>query len=130
MENSPIQIVLNSGDFIEAEKNNGGGPSMDFFAGLDSEFVLHQTTLQKQLDEIRSVQLSNEYTSISYAKVTLQQAALAKSHRPTDKLFVKDIAPVIGAGDLGEIYVELTPSAIDELNKKISQAPTETSYKR
>lgn len=129
MENSPVQIVLNSGDFIEAEKNNGGGPSTDFFAGHDSDFVAHKSTLQKQLSEIRSVQLSNEFTSISYAKVTLQQAALAKSHRPTDRLFVKNIAPVVGAGDLGEIYVELTPNSVDELNKKISEAPAETSYK-
>ena len=129
MANSPVQIVINSRDFIEAEKNNGGGPSTDFFAGSDLEFIGHQATLQKQLDEIRATQLANDYTTISYAKVTLQQAALAKSHRPTDKLFVKEIAPVIGAGELGEIYIELNPTSIKELNKKIAQAEPETRYK-
>lgn len=129
MENSPVQIVLNSGDFIEAEKNNGGGPSTDFFAGNDSGFIYHKKTLQNQLAEIRAFQISNEFTSLSYAKVTLQQAALAKSHRPTNKLFVKNVAPVVGAGELGEIFIELSPSAVDELNLKIEQAPTQTIYK-
>ena len=129
MANSPIQIVLNSGDFIEAEKNNGGGPSTDFFAGSDSDFVDHQVNLQKQLQEIRSAQIANNYTSISYAKVTLNQAALAKSHRPTSQIFRSEIAPVVGAGDLGELYVELTPTSIDEINKKIAKAEPETRYK-
>lgn len=129
MANSPVQIVLNTNDFIEALDNKGGGPSKDFFAGNDSDFVEHRDNLQKQLSEIRSMQLVNSFAKISYAKVTLKQAALAKSHRPTSQVFKRDIAPVVGAGDLGELFVELTPESINEINKKVGQAETETRYK-
>ena len=129
MANSPVQIVLNTNDFIEALDNKGGGPSKDFFAGNDSDFVEHRGNLQKQLSEIRSMQLVNSFAKISYAKVTLKQAALAKSHRPTSQVFKRDIAPVIGAGDLGELFVELTPESINEINRKVGQAETETRYK-
>lgn len=129
MANSPVQIVLNANDFIEALDNRGGGSSKDFFAGSDLEFVQHRDNLQKQLDEIKSMQLVNSFAKISYAKVTLKQAALAKSHRPTSQLFKRDVAPVVGAGDLGELFIELTPESIDQVNKKVGQAEPETRYK-
>ncbi|OIN56389.1 S8 family peptidase [Arsenicibacter rosenii] len=129
MANSPVQIVLNANDFIEALDNRGGGSSKDFFAGSDLEFVQHRDNLQKQLDEIKSMQLVSRFAKISYAKVTLKQAALAKSHRPTSQLFKRDVAPVIGAGELGELFIELTPESIDQVNKKVGQAEPETRYK-
>lgn len=129
MANSPVQIVLNSDAFIEALENNGGGGSKDFFAGNDNEFIEHRDNIQNQLNEIKSMQLVSSFSKVSYAKVTLKQSALAKSHRPTSQVFKKDIAPVIGAGDLGELFVELTPESIDKINNKVGQAETETRYK-
>jgi hypothetical protein len=129
MANSPVQIVLNSDAFIEALENNGGGGSKDFFAGNDTEFIEHRYNMQQQLSEIKSMQLVSSFAKISYAKVTLKQAALAKSHRPTSQIFKKDVAPVVGAGDLGELFVELTPESIDKINNKIGQAETETRFK-
>ncbi|MDI1324433.1 MAG: S8 family peptidase [Algoriphagus sp.] len=129
MSNSPVQIVLNSDSFIEALENNGGGGSKDFFAGNDIGFVEHRNNIQKQLNEIRSMQLINSYAKVSYAKVSLKQAALAKSHRPTSQIFKRDVAPVIGGGDLGELFVELTPESVEKINKKFEQAETETRYK-
>lgn len=129
MANSPIQIVLNTNDFIEALDNKGGGPSKDFFAENDIEFVKHRDNLQNQLSEIRSMQLVSSFAKVSYAKVTLKQAALAKSHRPTSQIFTRDIAPVVGAGDLGELFIELTPENIDKINDKVGQAESETRYK-
>nr|WKN38691.1 S8 family peptidase [Tunicatimonas sp. TK19036] len=129
MANSPVQIILNTNDFIESWDRRGGGPAKDFFAGNDIEFVEHRDHLQKQLNEIRSMQLISSFAPVSYVKVTLKQAALAKSHRPTSQIFKPDIAPVVGAGDLGELFVELTPESIDQINKKFGQAETETRYK-
>ncbi len=129
MANSPVQIVLNANDFIEALDNRGGGSSKDFFAGSDLEFVQHRDNLQKQLDEIKSMQLVSSFAKVSYAKVTLKQAALAKSHRPTSQLFKRDVAPVVGAGELGELFIELMPESIDQVNKKVGQAEPETRYK-
>ncbi|MBL3547263.1 S8 family peptidase [Chryseobacterium sp. KMC2] len=129
MANSPVQIVLNSSDFIEALENNGGGPAKDFFAGSDAEFREHRENLKHQLNEIKNMQMVSSFAKVSYAKVNLKQAALAKSHRPTTKLFKKDIAPVIGAGELGELFVELNPDAIDTISNSVGQAETETRYK-
>lgn len=129
MANSPVQIVLNTNDFIEALDNNGGGSPKDFFDGNDSDFVEHRDNLQKQLGDIKSMQLVSSFTKVSYAKVTLKQAALAKSHRPTSQIFKREIAPVVGAGDLGELFVELTPESIDLINGKMSRAETKVAYK-
>lgn len=129
MSNSPVQIVLNSDAFIEALENKARGSAKDFFAGHDTEFVEHQYKIQNQLNEIKSMQLVSSFAKVSYAKVVLKQAALAKSHRPTSQIFKKDIAPVVGAGDLGELFVELSPESIDKINNKVGQAETETRYK-
>lgn len=129
MANSPVQIVLNTNDFIEALENQGGGGSKDFFAGKDVEFIGHRDYLQKQLSEINNLQLVNSYSKISYAKVTLKQSALAKSHRPTSQIFKRDVAPVVGAGDLGELFVELTPESVAQINSTVSKVEIETRYK-
>uniref|UniRef100_UPI004049C725 S8 family peptidase n=1 Tax=Fulvivirga sp. TaxID=1931237 RepID=UPI004049C725 len=129
MPNSPVQIVLNSDAFIEALEYPGGGPKKDFYAGNDTEFREHRDQIQTQLREIKSMQLVNSYSKISYAKVTLKQKALAKTHRPTSQIFNKDTAPVIGAGDLGELFVELTPEGIDKIDHKVGQVELETKYK-
>jgi len=129
MANSPVQIILNSNDFITSLDNNPGGAEKDFFAGNDVEFVKHKVQLQNQLMAIKDIQQAEDFGQISYAKVSLQQSALAKSHRPTGQIFKRDIAPVIGGGDLGEIYVELTPRSIDSLIGKVGEAETETRYK-
>ncbi len=129
MSNSPVQIILNSNDFIESWDRSGGGRAKDFFAGSDAEFVEHRNILQRQLHEIKEMQVVSSFAPISYAKVTLKKAALAKSHRPTSQIFKKDIAPVVGAGDLGELYIELNPESIDEINSKVGQAEAKTRYK-
>lgn len=129
MANSPIQIILNTNDFIQSWERSGGGPAKDFFAGNDSEFVEHRVKLQQQLDEIKNIQNENNFAHISYAKIVLRQSALAKSHRPTSQIFKKDIAPVIGAGDLGELFVELNPESIEVISNKLNQAESITKYK-
>ncbi len=129
MANSPVQIILNTNDFIEAWDRTGGGPSKDFFAGNDADFVVHRDNIQRQLENIKAMQIVSSYAPVSYAKVTLQQFALAKSHRPTSQIFKREIAPVVGAGDLGELFVELTPESIDEISSKVGQAETQSRYK-
>lgn len=129
MANSPIQVVLNTNNFIEDVEHPGGGPSTDFFADNDAAFVEHREILSQQLREIKSMQINNEFAPVSYAKITLRQSALAKSHCPTRAIFNSDIAPVIGAGELGELYVELTPERIDRVSNKMNRAETETRIK-
>jgi hypothetical protein len=129
MTNSPIQVVLNTNNFIEDVENPGGGPSMDFFEDKDAEFIKHRDSLFQQLHEIKDIQLNNEFAPISYAKVTLRQSALAKSHRPSRAMFKPEIAPIIGAGELGELYIELTPESIDRVSSDMERVEAETRKK-
>lgn len=64
-----------------------------------------------------------------YAKLVLEQSALPKSHRPTKALFRRDLTPVVGAGDLGELYIQVTPSSINRTLCKIAQAKETTTRK-
>lgn len=129
MSNSPVQVILNTNDFIQAWDRPPGGSNKDFFEGNDLEFLGHKENIQEQLENIKSTQIKNRFAPVSYAKVVLRQSALAKSHRPTSQLFKADIAPVIGAGDLGELFVELTPQSIDKIHLKVDRAELETRYK-
>lgn len=129
MANSPVQIVLNSNDFITSLDKKGGGPNKDFYADNDAAFIAHKRELAIQLSTLKEKQISNPFSEVSYAKLTIKQSALAKSHRPTSQLFVKDVAPVVGGGDLGEIFVRLDPISIDKIGKKVSQAEEETRWK-
>lgn len=129
MGNSPIQVVLNTNNFIEEVENKGGGPSTDFFADNDVAFIEHRELLTQQLREIKKLQIDNEFASVSYAKITLRQSALAKSHCPTHAIFKPDITPIVGAGELGELYVELTPESIERVSCKMDKAETTTNKK-
>jgi hypothetical protein len=129
MPNSPIQIVLNSSDFIQIWDRPPGGSEKDFYEGRDKEFVEHKEKLSKQLGTLKSRQLNNEYSEISFAKIIMKQSALAKSHRPTGSVFQRNVAPMVGAGDLGEIFIELSPSTIDTINSRVMSAEDETRYK-
>lgn len=128
MSKSPIQIVLNSSDFIHLWERPPGGSEKDFYEGKDAEFIQHKSKISNQLSAIKSRQLGNEFSEISFAKVIMKQSALAKSHRPTGSIFRHNVAPVIGAGDLGEIFVELTPGSIDQITSKVMQAEEETRW--
>lgn len=129
MAKSPIQIVLNSSDFIATWDRQGGGENKDFYEGKDDDFVLHQSKLSRQLSVLEERQFSNKYADITYAKVVLKQSGIAKSHRPTSSIFNRNTAPVVGAGDLGEMYVELNPGSIGIISKRVNDAETKTRYK-
>ena len=127
MAGNPILTVLNTADFINDWERQPGGNTKDFYANRNQEFVDHKVKLSRQLVAIKLNE--NEFTDISYAKLILRPSALAKSHRPTAILFKKDLAPIVGAGDIGELFIELTPRAIDRINTKVNEAETEVRSK-
>ena len=129
MSNSPIQIVLNTDNFIEELDRQPGGTNKDFFAGRDREFELHRHQINVQLENIENIRKENPYSKLAYAKLILRPSALAKSHRPTKRLFTPDKAPVIGAGDLGELFVEIRPQSVEWVKTQAGKAHSETRWK-
>jgi hypothetical protein len=127
MANSPIQVVLNPNVFIDDVIKNGGGQHKDFFASNDQEFREHKAQLQNKLFSIKRQE--NAYSDVTFAKVIMRSTAIAKSHRPSQQLFTPKIAPIVGAGSIGELFVELSSSSIDIISNKIEKAEDETRWK-
>lgn len=129
MSRNPIQVVLNSSNYINVWDRPPGGSKKDFYEGNDIEFVEHKQNLKKQLSTISERKYNTDFSDIRYVKVKLKTSALAKSHRPSATLFTKDIAPVVGNGDLGEMLVEFNANSVEKLNSKINRAEEETKWK-
>jgi hypothetical protein len=126
---SPIQVVLNPENFNGNRRKPIGGGSTDFYADRDSEFRAHKQQIKTQLQSVKKMLEESPYSQVAYAKLVLEQSALAKSHRPTKALFRRDYTPVVGAGDLGELYIQVTPSSINKTLAKVEQAEEVTRRK-
>lgn len=129
MPNNPVQIVLNSSNFIGDWERQAHSTIKDFYAGRDDEFALHKQNIANQLAAIHEEMLGNEFADTTYVKLILNQSALSKTNRPTQKLFKKDIAPVVGAGDIGELYVEVNPDSIIRITDKVLSAEDKVENK-
>lgn len=122
MPNNPVQVVLNTSDFIVRPEQNPGGSIKDFFAGRDTEFAAHKGRLLDELGQIHQQIKKQPDVGLEYAHVVLQSDAWAKSHRPVERVFPPDEVPLIGGGGLGELIIELTAENIPVVEKAIQKA--------
>ena len=113
MANCPVQIIMNSSEYIkEEDKPRGRGTNKDYYSGRDIEFAAHREHIAEQLDLLESAQRENPYTHIAYAKVRLEANAIAKSNRPTGKLITAENGcKVVGANRTGEMLVRFSPES-------------------
>ena len=127
MPSSPLQVVLNTDNFVRARETSAGGQNKDFFGDQDSLFATHRDRIRSQLTDARSSLLEDpDFGGVAYAKVTLQRSAYAKSHRPTEALFTPVRTPVVGSESVGQIIVEVTPEALDAVTEAVDRAEPET----
>lgn len=122
MPNNPVQIVLNSQDYILRSEVNPGGQNKDFFKGRNAAFVQHKAHIVSQLTDIQRSLQNAPQDEVLYAKVELQTAAWAKSHRPTQKLFPARKQVYVGGAELGSMVVELTPDDIPRIVSAVEVA--------
>ncbi|MFN4275748.1 MAG: S8 family peptidase [Ferrovibrio sp.] len=126
---SPIQIILNQESFEEARETNGGGGRKDFFAERDGAFVAHKKALKSQIGGITTLLRNQEQGNIGFVKVVLRREAWAKSHRPLKALFKPDRLPLVGGGDLGEMYFEASPRALAQVAATVDEAEDATTLR-
>jgi len=126
---APVQIVLNQESFEEVREKNGGGPKKDFFAHNDLEFERHRDEISKQLSSVAEALGRRSTGNIGFLKLILRRSAWAKSHRPIRALFKPELAPVVGGGDLGEIFVEARPQSLRQIRSVVESAETTTRVK-
>jgi len=113
-ERLPIKLVMPK-QGTEKKVPAGGGPSEPFRV-VDSSF---RDSLSRQITGIEGA-LAPQIAKLGAApiRVKLIPQACAKSHRPKN-LFSDDSCPVIGAGRLGELFLEATTEGLRNLKEKI-----------
>lgn len=126
---APIQIVLNHENFEEAREVSQGGSKKDFFAHRDADFAAHKRGLIERAESIANILEGQPEGGIGFVKVVLRKSAWAKSHRPLNSLFRADRVPLVGGGDLGELYFEVDPPRLRTLGREIRKAEEETRLK-
>tara|TARA_Y100001956_G_C4126246_1_gene190239 strand:- start:435 stop:2918 length:2484 start_codon:yes stop_codon:yes gene_type:complete len=125
MKHNPLQVVLNSSDYIYKPDPNPGGSLEDFYGGRDDEFREHKASLERQIDHIqRHIKTSDK--GVGTVKVELNPSALAKSHRPMRALFPAYKSPHIGGLNIGTLLFQVTPGSLDWLRTKVSGAELES----
>lgn len=122
MPNNPVQFVVNGEDFIQDKDPGRKGPEKDFFEDRDTDFAAHQKALLDALAAIDSEITSASYGPATYVRVSLREAALAKSYRPNAALLTHDRFPCVGAGAIGEIFFFLPQVQLPELAARIRAA--------
>lgn len=122
MANNPVQVVLQTDQYMKLPEGGGGGGAKDFYEDRDEEFKRHKQQLLKQVESIRTVLSRTGTQQVGYVKVRLQSNALAKTHRPVDALFKPKSLPLVGSGALGELYFEVTPDTLESVAEAISSA--------
>lgn len=121
MAKGPIQVVLNSESYIAmVPQQRTPMGNKDFYADNNQLFVEHKQNIISQLDDIAVAQNENPYSRVNYIKVRMIHKALAKSHRPTGKLFTpQNQCKLIGGAHRGEMIFEIMPQSIAELKYDI-----------
>ena len=118
----PIQIILNDRDFQTDRDRGGGGPSTDFYWNNDAGFKRHKSILRAQINSISDSISRQDAGSVGIVKVELRRRALAKGHRPIQKLFTPTLCPTIGGQDLGTILVKARPAALRTIASLVNDA--------
>jgi hypothetical protein len=126
---SPIQVVLDARQFQADRKRNAGSSNKEFFEGLDAAFAVHKQQLSEQLQAVKSKLQNSSASGIGFLKVQMREDALAKSHRPTKRIFHPNIMPLAGSSGVGELIVQISPSGIDQAIAQVESAENELAYK-
>ncbi|WP_422012763.1 S8 family serine peptidase [Roseateles sp.] len=129
MANNPVQVVLQTDQYMKRPESGGGGGSKDFFEGRDVDFRKHKSKLLKEVESVRAALSGPQVGAVGFVKVKLQSAALAKSHRPMDAIFKPAQFPLVGTGNLGELYFEVSQDSLNHAERVINRAE-ETVTKR
>jgi hypothetical protein len=130
MANNPVQVVLNSSNFvIQPDPLPHPTNNKDFYKDRDPQFSAHKKTLLGTIQEIRTQLQRHPDVGVDYAHVDLQGDAWAKSNRPTHAIMPPAKVPLIGGGRLGELLVELTAENIEVVEKAIQQAEEKVQLK-
>ena len=125
----PIQVFLDTGQFISLRESRQRGGNRDFFDGDNSGFSRHKSAMRQRIQDA-SLSLRRDGQAAGFAIVQMREEALAKSYRPLNALFSRaNSFRLVGGGGIGEIFFQCTPDALDRLDHRIeSRAEVEPRF--
>lgn len=117
---SPIQVVLNAGNFIQSYDRPPGGGRKDLYANRNRAFKEHRDALAAQVQNLQKSPTAFKRSRVAVANVELVPDALAKSNRPSTLL--RHLQPM-GSAQGGELLVQVTENDLEALAQRIADAP-------
>lgn len=113
----PVQVFLDTRQFIRRQDPRQGGGNKDFFDGDDQGFQRHKRQIQQKIQDAAGILRRNNHEA-GFVIVQMRQEALAKSYRPITALFSRsNNFGLAGAGRIGEMYFQCTPGNLERLYK-------------
>jgi len=126
----PVQVLMEGERFHAKPNKPPGGSQKDFFAGDDEGFARHKAEVTTRLSNIAQT-LERKDEPLGFMHVQMRETALAKSHRPLDRLFTAHNRFALVGGDSdGNLIVQGAPRALQELSDLISEKAEPTPRKR
>lgn len=116
----PIKLILPKQG--NERRKQGGGSKIPPFRTVDAEY---RHSLSNQVLAIKQVYKNKlEKNRVAPCRVKLIPKATAKSHRP-GKIFSNSTCPIIGAGQMGELFLKASKIGLDNLQKIIENNETD-----
>lgn len=119
----PVQVFMNTEAFISfPPQRSGGGSQRDFFTGDDDGFVRHKEIMKESVAGVSDA-IRRRREKVNFVHVQMREEALAKSHRPVDRLFTSQGGfGLVAGGRAGELVFQCTPQGLDRLLLTIDKA--------
>jgi Subtilase family len=115
----PIQVFLDTRRLIQTPAMGTRGPNKDFFAGDNVGFERHKRRIRKKIADVQT-NLAAQGDPAGFVLVLMSEEGLGKSYRPLRALFTpRNSFALVGGGDIGEMYFQATPEALDRLGALI-----------
>lgn len=112
----PIQVFLDTEQFITVPERHPGHSNRDFFDGNNHGFSHHKFTMREKI-RAASETLRRQNQAAGFVIVQMHNDALAKSYRPLRVLFSRSNSfGLVGGGRLGEMFFQCSPEALERLD--------------
>jgi len=124
MPNEPVQVVLNPGALrAPRDRVTPNGNGTDFFAARPDAFTKHKAQIVASLKSILSaIEKNPESGALGYIKVAMAPNAIAKSHRPQQRLFRPSLTPHVATAGIGEPIYAATPASLRKVLSSVLKA--------
>ncbi|MHB8066103.1 MAG: S8 family serine peptidase, partial [Ruminiclostridium sp.] len=117
----PIQVVIPRETDYTANKPGGSKQYLEPFSSeLQAKIELQCRQMQVSMQE----SFQRFPTTPCIGKVVMKEKAIAKSHKPT-ALFKANTCPIVGAENLEEVLIKVTPQGLKHLINTVNLASSE-----